>query len=314
MPVRNAAPWIEETITSIIDQSYKEWELICIDDYSTDSSLNIISSNSDNRIKLVKNSQIGIIPALQLGLSIASGKYITRMDADDIMPEYRLEKMEKVIRNSLPRTIVTGRVEYISDSKISDGYKKYENWLNDRILQNDHWKQIYRECVIASPNWLTRKKDILENRIFDDLQYPEDYDMVFRWYEKGFRVEPINKTTLLWREHPERTSRNSEIYDQASFFQLKLNWFIKLVQPKDAGIAVFGAGKKGKIASDFLEKQNVPFTVYDVDHRKYGNDVENPEEAKEPIALICVYPDNLNSVVSFLERKGYHLGKNAWFV
>lgn len=319
LPIHNAAPWISETIQSIQAQTYVDWEVIAIDDFSTDTSYAILEQLAaiDSRIQLYKNSEKGIIPALQLGLSNASGDYLTRLDADDLMPDNRLALMVAHL-NALPeKVVVTGKVKYFSQTVVSEGYLAYEQWLNERVETSDHFDHIYRECVVASPNWLARTAEIRDTKIFSELAYPEDYDMTFRWLQRGFSIHGIDETTLLWREHPERTSRNSEVYDQASFFHLKLNWFCALHNTDS--LAILGAGTKGKLTADFLVRRNVDFTWYDLDWKKYGapvygKTIENFEELHAEKLLIAIYPKNKKPLLAFLHEKGFEIGKNAWYL
>src|SRR5690606_4549742 len=139
MPLKNASQWVEETIQSILKQTHEDWELIVVDDHSEDHSIEIVSNyvHQDNRIQLFKNASKGIIPALQLAFEKASGTYITRMDADDIMPVNRLKLMVEQLQNLPDKAIVTGKVKYFSDTAVSPGYLKYEQWLNERVEQQD---------------------------------------------------------------------------------------------------------------------------------------------------------------------------------
>ena len=317
MPVKNVAPWIQETIGSILNQSLKDWELIVIDDHSTDETVELIGKFEDPRIQIATNFGEGIIPALQTGLALTKGTFITRMDGDDLMPEHKLELLHALCSVSNERIIATGKVRYFSDKEISEGYKKYASWLNDRIDNNDHFQHIYRECVIASPNWMVRKELLEQDRIFERLKYPEDYDMTFRWLEKGYQVRSTELITHLWREHPSRTSRNSDIYAQKSFFKLKLQWFLKL-HPEIKRIAVFGADSKGKLVIDALQHA-IELRWYDLNFRKFrapisGFPIQNPDDCLESFALIAVYPENLKALESYLQTKGFEVGINAWYV
>lgn len=320
LPFKNAEPWIAETIDSILAQSYKDWELICINDHSTDSTALIVTgySNKHENIQLLNNKEQGIIPALQLGLKSSLGKYITRMDADDLMPPFRLEKMLSAMESSPPKTIITGKVSYFSDSKISEGYNKYQKWLNDRVDHQDHYKHIYRECVVASPNWLARKKELSKFLIFDRLIYPEDYDMTFHWYSNDFKIVGLDEITLYWREHPQRTSRNSSTYDQDSFFKLKSQWFLKLNEIKNQSVAILGAGQKGKFVAQYLQKEDIHFNWYDLNHINfnnsvYGQSIKDPEKLSGDVIIVCIYPEKLNILSNYLESRGYSIGINAWY-
>lgn len=319
LPLKNAAPWIAETIRSIQHQTFEEWELIVINDFSEDNSIEIVKeiAQKDQRIILKNNEKKGIIPALQLALTFAKGKFIARMDADDLMPNNRLSNMVNEIKESSVKTIVTGKVKYFSDKEVSEGYLSYQNWLNERIDKNDHFLHIYRECVIASPNWIAYKEAIIDHNVFDQLIYPEDYDMVFQWYEKGFQIKTIDEVTLFWREHPLRTSRNSTIYNQSSFFELKTSRFIKNYQDKKIG--VLGVNQKGKLVAKQLIENELEFSWYDLKFEQfqspiYGITIGNPDRISCEILVLAIYPENRSGLEEWILKMGFEIGKSAfWF-
>lgn len=318
LPFKNAGKWIEETIASVCAQDYGNWELLCIDDHSSDASASIVAAyaKKDSRIKLYQSPKKGIIPALQFALNQSKGAFITRMDADDLMPPGRLKKFIDVLSNSDSKTIVTGKVQYFSGDQVSEGYRSYESWLNERIDKNDHYDHIYRECVVASPNWLARKDDLVKSAIFDQLEYPEDYAMTFLWQENNFQIKGIDAITLYWREHPERTSRNSSVYDQLSFFNLKIGHFIRKIDSAQS-IGILGAGRKGKITAEIFTANDVAFNWYDLRYEKFagsGADIKSYEAITDDLLLISVYPESLADLLNYLEQKQYRIGENAWFL
>lgn len=318
LPFKNAEPWLKETIGSIIEQTLTNWELICINDHSTDNGSQVINAFNDSRIQVIQNNGIGIIAALQLGLKTSQGTFISRMDADDLMPLNRLQQMHNRIIGTPKKTIVTGKVKYFAEGKLSDGFVKYQNWVNGRIDNKDHYDHIYRECVVASPNWMTRKQDLIESNLFDKLNYPEDYDLVFHWFENNFVIESLADTTLLWRDHPTRTSKNSDTYSQKALFRLKINWFVRLMN-KDQSLALLGAGTKGKLSMELLQAKKVKATWYDLNYKNFnvpifGETIQDYNEINEDLLLISVYPKDQTELLKFIEAKGFTIGKNAWFL
>jgi len=90
MPVYNGEAYIGDAIESVLNQTFRDFELIIIDDGSTDATVSVIRRYEDSRIVLLKNGH-DFIKALNTGLRMAKGKYIARMDADDLMHPQRLE-------------------------------------------------------------------------------------------------------------------------------------------------------------------------------------------------------------------------------
>jgi glycosyltransferase involved in cell wall biosynthesis len=252
MPMKNAAPWLAPCIESIIDQPFKDWQLIMVNDHSSDHSFDLASSFRDKRITVMQNTGSGIIDALQLAFSKSTADYITRMDADDLMPPHKLATLYELASKN-ENTVATGLVQYFGEEPISEGYLAYEKWLNNRATNEDHWQWIYRECVIASANWMTHRSNVS----FNHAVYPEDYDLVFDWYEKDLTVTATNSVTHLWREHASRTSRNSDHYQQKAFFELKVQRFIKLDFDPKKTLVLLGNNQKVELTQKILAEFDI---------------------------------------------------------
>ncbi len=108
--------YLRESIESIINQTYQNFELIIIDDCSTDNSVKIIESYNDSRIKLIINNEnLGITKSLNKGIAVSNGSYIARMDADDVSLPERFEKQVKFLESN-PSAIVCGTaIEFVGD-------------------------------------------------------------------------------------------------------------------------------------------------------------------------------------------------------
>lgn len=110
MPVFNAAPYLTQSIESILNQSFKNFEFIIIDDASTDDSWKIIKSYArrDSRIRIYRNRlNLGVSTTSNIAISLARCKYLARMDADDISTSDRLEKQYKYLKSN-PKTVIVG--------------------------------------------------------------------------------------------------------------------------------------------------------------------------------------------------------------
>lgn len=113
MPVYNSQAFLREAIDSILNQTFTDFEFLIFNDGSTDKSLDIIQSYSDQRIKLISYSEnAGYVRALNEGLKIANGKYIARMDADDVALPERLEKQVAFLEKNLGYAVCGSWAEF----------------------------------------------------------------------------------------------------------------------------------------------------------------------------------------------------------
>lgn len=116
MPAYNASKYVAEAIESVLKQSFEDWELIIVDDGSTDNTVDIIRSYTDSRIRLICNEH-DFIGSLNLGLQEATGKYIARMDADDIMHPDRLKIQYNIMEEESEITVCGSWVKIFSENR-----------------------------------------------------------------------------------------------------------------------------------------------------------------------------------------------------
>src|SRR5688572_20456536 len=115
MPAYNTALYISEAINSVLTQDFTDFELLIIDDGSTDDTVRIIKSFTDPRVRLIRQKHAGIAAALNRGLQEAEGEYIARFDADDICLPGRLCRQVDFLESHPDYVICGGEAEYISD-------------------------------------------------------------------------------------------------------------------------------------------------------------------------------------------------------
>ncbi len=321
MPLKNDETHISQTIDSIIGQTYKNWELLIIDDYSTDNSLAIVKkiAKSDLRIKYYKNNNPGIIPALKLALSNSQGQFITRMDSDDLMAPLKLELLRNLLMQYGTGYITTGLVEYFSDFILQNGFIKYQNWLNNLTLHENNFNDLFKECPIASPCWLIYKTDLISMDGLKDIIYPEDYDFCFKLYKNNFKIKSVKKTIHFWRDHPTRASRNCSNYKDQSFYALKIKYIREFFPRKN--YVIWGAGTKGKKLAKYLIDQKINFTWVTNNPNKitkniYNIIIESTDivfTKDNPLILLAFSsPQEINQVNSYLNNLGFI--KNKTFI
>ena len=160
MPFKNTDQFLEESVNSILVQSYKDWELIAVDDHSTDLSRETMTrfAQAEPRIKVFQNTGRGIIPALRTAFHNSNGVFITRMDSDDIMRPEKLQTMVSDLQRMGTGHVALGQVQYFAEHGISDGYDRYEKWINQLTATGTNYDDIYKECVIPSPSWMVYRE------------------------------------------------------------------------------------------------------------------------------------------------------------
>lgn len=261
IPFKNTEEFLTECMVSVLGQDYTNWEVIAVNDSSSDQSEAILNvfANKDPRIKVLSNEGDGIIHALRTAYSKANGTLVTRMDSDDIMFSDRLGTMVRSLVDKGRKHLAVGQVKYFSEQGISNGYARYEHWLNKLTESGTNYTEIYKECVIPSPCWMIHKKDLDLCGAFDSNRYPEDYDLTFRFYQHGMTCIPCDKTLHQWRDYSKRTSRTSEHYAQNYFLDIKLHYFLKLDHDQNRPLCIWGAGSKGKTIAKKLTVLKIDF-------------------------------------------------------
>ncbi len=298
MPVKNAEPFLHECLSSILSQTETYWELIAVDDHSTDNSLHILNSfaKGDERMTILSNTGSMIIDALRTAYANCKGNLITRMDADDRMVEQKLEILKQSLLGEGTGNVAIGQVEYFSDTTLGDGYRYYEKWLNDMAANGTNYQDIYRECVIPSPCWMVFREDLDRCAAFKPTVYPEDYDLCFRFYQDGLKPIPCSSVLHEWRDHAARSSRNDPHYADNRFLKLKLHWFLNIDRDPEKTLVVWGAAKKGKELAKGLLKAKVDFRWMCNNPNKIGKhvydkliyNVDAIQELDDPQIIIAV--------------------------
>jgi glycosyltransferase involved in cell wall biosynthesis len=273
MPVKNAGNYLKPCLDSILAQTYSDWELIAVNDRSTDGSNKLLQEYANKNINIIyaENKGSGIIAALQTAYGICSGETIHRMDADDIMPPSKLDWMYKALKKG---SVVTGKVSYFCDERtVGEGFMKYTAWLNELMEVGDFWRDVYRECPIPSSAWLMYRFDFERIGRFESSQVPEDYDLAFRVMKNNLNVIRLKEVVLHWRDSETRTSRNEEQYFPIAYLPLKIYYFLKLHKDSSRPLVLWGAGKKGKLVAKLLLDREVHFEWMTDNPNKVGREI-----------------------------------------
>jgi len=213
MPAYNAAGSVAKTITSVLDQTFEDFEFIIVNDGSIDDTKNIIEGFEDDRIKLLNNSEnMGIVSTLNKGLDYCRGKYICRIDADDICHKKRFIYQYNFMEKN-PDCIVSGtHYKKIINNKVSRASSKHFFSVNNEELRI----RMLRNNPIGHSTVMFRKKLITNHGLKYDskFQHCEDYALWFQAMKYG-EIHIINRPLVYYRQHDDQISKkHSEIQCQ----------------------------------------------------------------------------------------------------
>ena len=196
IPAYNCGKYLKETLDSVLKQKYKDYEILIVDDGSTDNIDEVIGAYKDKRIMYLKNPKnMGIVSTLNKGLKIANGEFIARMDADDLMLGNRLEEQVTFLKENLDYGMVGGWY------KITDESGRFLN--TSRTQQDSDFLRlglIFRN-QFAHPAVTMRTSIVRELKYDPEFQYCEDHDLWIRFSEIC-KVTNLPELYLSYRWYP----------------------------------------------------------------------------------------------------------------
>ena len=208
MPVYNGEKYLIEAIESILNQTYKDFEFIILNDGSTDKTEEIILSYQDPRIVYVKNDEnLQIVETLNKGIELAKGKYIARMDADDISLPDRFEKQINIFKKQSYIGAVFATVILIDTTG-----EILQNWEADQncIEHTQFAKILPKMNCFAHPSLMIDASLLKEYQYNVFPKYAEDYNLWLRLFSDGVKFYKINEPLVYYRIHHTSTTQNTQ--------------------------------------------------------------------------------------------------------
>jgi glycosyltransferase involved in cell wall biosynthesis len=228
MPVFNGERFVREAVESIRSQTFSDFEFLIIDDGSTDSSLEIIATYNDPRIRLVTNGEnLGVTATLNRGIDLAVGEYIARMDCDDVsLPTRLAEEVAYLDRNPdcAMVAVMVAMIDEVGNDCVA--------WLDDRSTSTYKamCRFLPRANCIAHPGIMIRKS-ILSRYRYNKLQrVAQDYDLWLRMFADGLVIAKLAEPLLKYRvysgsvtcQNPSRTPELKNVRTKARFLRQRI--------------------------------------------------------------------------------------------
>lgn len=218
LPVHNRERFVAVAVQSILDQTYPYFELIIIDDASTDSTLNIIEKFEDKRIKFLRNEKnLGVSASRNKGVKEANGDFIAFMDSDDISVPDRLQKQLKLFTEKPEIDICGSWVQFLNSDKIIRHKEEHEEIFTQLLLN----------CSVSIGVVMFKRKRIKDVLLNEQLKFGEDYEL---WSKVGWKTKMYNiqEPLLLYRSHEGQISGINKKQQLVLDAEIRLSLFKKI--------------------------------------------------------------------------------------
>jgi len=220
MPVYNAGPYLRQAVFSIVGQTFLDWELLIIDDASTDGAIEGIADIADGRIRVVRNARnLGLAATLNVGIDQARGEYFARMDQDDIAYPERLERQLVLLREDPRLDMVAVRCLTISLANEAVGLLPWAR--THEALAARPWLGFY----LPHPTWMGRTAWFRRHRYhLPEIHLSEDQELLLRSHATS-RFATVPEVLFGYRIR-ERKDWRKQARSRRAQLKMQLNHFV----------------------------------------------------------------------------------------
>jgi glycosyltransferase involved in cell wall biosynthesis len=217
IPLYNHENYIKDAIDSVVNQTFEDFELIIINDGSTDKSENVVKEIHDHRIKYYFQENQGASNTINKGIKFAKGEYISILNSDDKYDHNRLNELFNILEEENEIAAAFSDIEIIDDKGDLVRYHKgaEENWVDHDPASSFKGEEkiildlLAGNFLLTTSNLFCRKTIFSDIGYFSQLRYAHDYDFFLRLCYH-FRVHIESKALLKYRQHPKNTIKESE--------------------------------------------------------------------------------------------------------
>jgi glycosyltransferase involved in cell wall biosynthesis len=306
MPVYNTEKFIEKAINSVLNQTFTDFELLIINDGSTDSSLALIQSFTDDRIKVISQPNKGVAAALNNGLTHANADYIARFDADDICRPNRLQVQYDFMLANPDYQIIGSGVDYVSvDGEYIFTYRPSALTYSEILALNP------KICPFIHSSVFYKKEVIIHYGGYNEYAYTFEDHLLWANLIRNEKACNLNQSLIKVRLNPDSITID-EKWRTASFKKIKYTALLHLDISKHDGLKLIEIGKRQH------GRKIKEGAYYALLGKKYLWNNYQPLKARENLRkTLSISPFHIKNylllLISFLPESilhaGYHLFK-----
>ncbi|MFC6334891.1 glycosyltransferase [Paenibacillus septentrionalis] len=319
----NNEKYINQTIDSVLSQSYEDFEFIIVNDGSTDATKELIQQYKDDRIRLINlPDNVGIARALNMGIQYCQGKYVIKIDGDDIQHPDRFYHQIKFMEENPELSLSKCKFEYFPDNKEIENSLRFANLIRYNQFHKNFpsdsqeiskWIKLYC-CIVHSA--MIIKTDVLKRYMYRDFVVGEDYDLFLRLDQEGHLMGHLEECLLRVRVSDRSITANfSADFFNIIGYQIKQPALEKFKQNQN--IYIWGTGNYGRELINLLESKDWKIDGFidsfiKEDTKLNDKPIINPEMLRNQnqIKIIIASSTGFFEIIDFLENIGYVSGED----
>lgn len=298
IPVYNVAPYLEDCLKSVVNQSYRNLEIIAVDDGSTDNSGSILDewAKKDSRIRVIHKENGGLSSARNAGLDVATGDYIAMIDSDDFWELDAVESMTSILEScDADMVIARGRKVDEGGSVLTKNPQKASKHFEGPVSEDDFWKQRVQDMF-----YLVAWSKLYRRELFDGIRFPEgkineDVAVLWKIVNRCKKIIAIGKKIYNWRQRDGSITR-SEFGYRNMFLPHALLEEVQYVKKTD----ISEKAKYLVMENAFLQTSRILSKAY-----IFLNDPEQIKEADDLYLKYRPIAKEIREKAEFSERKPF---------
>jgi glycosyltransferase involved in cell wall biosynthesis len=326
MPYRNAVATLPEALAGVLGQTFQDWELLAVDDHSTDGSAALVAEWAvrDRRVRPLANGEApGVVGASVTASRAAEAEWLARMDADDISEPDRLAAQWAMACDRPELDVIGCGVGILSP--LGEGMVRHVEWVNTLVTPEAIARARFIENPMVHPSAMMRRAAVEAAGGYREVPWAEDHDLFLRMLEAGARFGKVGAVLMRWRDSPARLTRSDPRYGDAARQRMRAHYLARLPALRERGVVIAGAGPIGKSLALGLQAGGIEVRgFFEVHPRRIGETIHGAEVAglgdfggrwRDAVLLSAVgVPGGREEVAGLASKAGYVEGGDFWCV
>ncbi len=246
LPARNAAGTLLHALGCVLEQHDLglDMEVLVADDGSEDDTLRIAqeAGGADPRVRILARPYSGLAATLNAAMAKAEGRYIARMDADDLCARDRLVRQLRHMERHPGLDVVGTRVRMFPEKSVSDNMREYVKWQNRFLIHRALERNLLVESPLTHATALFRRESLERIGGWREVDGPEDLDLWLRGAAAGWRFGKVNRVLYQWRERPDRVTRTDPRLSRDGFRRVAMEACSRSF-PRNEPVLIWGWGR-----------------------------------------------------------------------